>query len=221
MTTLEQKVTIGICDTQPMIVEGLRYSLEQKRNFHLIQPARSLDEAFRVVLTLSPRVMVIDKAFGSTAVLDWVTRVKDRTPSSIVIWSSAMTESEALRFIKVGAKGVVRKSAETGSIVACIESVAAGRTWLEDSLFREGRSEERGGRTELTLRENQVLELVEQGLRNKEIANELGIMPGTVKIHLKHIFEKTGVRGRYGLALCGLQQKASLRWPCKLGDLVF
>ena len=55
-----------------------------------------------------------------------------------------------------------------------------------------------------------MLELVEQGLKNKEIARELGIRPGTVKIHLKHIFEKTGVRGRYGLALTGLKEKGVL-----------
>jgi len=48
---------------------------------------------------------------------------------------------------------------------------------------------------------------VEQGFKNKEIATELGIRPGTVKIHLKHIFEKTGVRGRYGLALSGLKDR--------------
>ena len=60
---------------------------------------------------------------------------------------------------------------------------------------------------ELTAREQQVLELVEQGFKNKEIATELGIRPGTVKIHLKHIFEKTGVRGRYGLALSGLKDR--------------
>ena len=52
-----------------------------------------------------------------------------------------------------------------------------------------------------------VMELVEQGFKNREIAQELGIRPGTVKIHLKHIFEKTGVRGRHGLALNGLRQK--------------
>ena len=49
--------------------------------------------------------------------------------------------------------------------------------------------------------------MVEQGFKNKEIALELGIRPGTVKIHLKHIFEKTGVRGRYGLAISGLKER--------------
>jgi DNA-binding NarL/FixJ family response regulator len=65
----------------------------------------------------------------------------------------------------------------------------------------------RNPRSELTPREQQVLQLVEQGFKNKEIAVELGIRPGTVKIHLKHIFEKTGVRGRYGLALSGLKER--------------
>ena len=60
------------------------------------------------------------------------------------------------------------------------------------------------------VREQQVLELVEQGYKNKEIAMHLGIQPGTVKIHLKHIFEKTGVRGRYGLALTGLRDRGGL-----------
>jgi DNA-binding NarL/FixJ family response regulator len=78
---------------------------------------------------------------------------------------------------------------------------------MEDSVFRDSVRPERYPRSELTAREHQVLELVEQGFKNKEIAIELGIRPGTVKIHLKHIFEKTGVRGRYGLAISGLKDK--------------
>jgi len=62
-------------------------------------------------------------------------------------------------------------------------------------------------RSPLTARELQVMELVERGLKNKDIGVELGIRTGTVKIHLKHIFEKTGIRGRYGLALSGLKEK--------------
>jgi DNA-binding NarL/FixJ family response regulator len=60
---------------------------------------------------------------------------------------------------------------------------------------------------DLTAREQQVLELVEQGVKNKEIALELGIRSGTVKIHLKHIFEDTGVLERYWLAISGLRDK--------------
>ena len=59
-------------------------------------------------------------------------------------------------------------------------------------------------------RQRARVHLVEQGLKNRDIGAQLGIRPGTVKIHLKHIFEKTGIRGRYGLALSGLQQKGLL-----------
>jgi DNA-binding CsgD family transcriptional regulator len=71
----------------------------------------------------------------------------------------------------------------------------------------------RGSRTPLTAREAQVVDLVERGMTNREIACELGIRTGTVKIHLKHIFEKTGVHGRYGLALCGLKERGILLAP--------
>jgi DNA-binding NarL/FixJ family response regulator len=172
----------------------------------LLEPVRSLEEAVRVTVGFCPEVMVIDKAHGLPPVLDFLARMHDRVPTAFVIWGSSMSEPEALRFVKAGARGVLRKTAEPASIVECIEAVAGGGTWLEDSLFY-GLRERTRSRSELTIREQQVLELVEQGMRNKEIARELGIRPGTVKIHLKHIFEKTGVRGRYGLALSGLQQR--------------
>ena len=82
-----------------------------------------------------------------------------------------------------------------------------------------GRREHRGRRSgcvaepahsPLTAREAQVAELVEHGMKNRDIAGTLGISTGTVKIHLKHIFEKTGIRGRYGLALSGLKAKGVL-----------
>jgi DNA-binding NarL/FixJ family response regulator len=84
---------------------------------------------------------------------------------------------------------------------------------MEDCVFRDSARADRYPRSELTSREQQVLELVEQGYKNKEIAVDLGIRPGTVKIHLKHIFEKTGVRGRYGLALNGLKDRGLVSIP--------
>jgi two-component system, NarL family, nitrate/nitrite response regulator NarL len=202
----ERRITVGICETQPLVVAGLRMLAQSDSSFTLLEPIRSLDEVVRVAVSSCPEVIVIDKAFGLPSALDLLARMQDRVPTRFVIWGSSMTEPEALRFVKAGAKGVLRKTAEPESIIACFEAVAGGGTWLEDSLFFGVRERTRS-RSELTIREQQVLELVEQGMRNKEIARELGIRPGTVKIHLKHIFEKTGVRGRYGLALSGLQQR--------------
>ena len=121
-----------------------------------------------------------------------------------------MSESEALRFLQAGAAGVIRKTASLADLAACIRAVAAGGTWMESEMAREARLPLRSGRSALTPREVQVMDLVERGYKNKEIGQSLGIRTGTVKIHLKHIFEKTGIRGRYGLALSGLKHKGLL-----------
>jgi two-component system, NarL family, nitrate/nitrite response regulator NarL len=203
---MEQTIAVGICETQPLVVAGFRSLAQTSGSFALLDPISDLDEAARLVMTARPQVLVIDKAFGIPAVMDFLTRMRDRGPG-LIVWGSSMTEPEALRFLKAGARGVLRKTADADSIIACIRAVSGGGTWLEDTLFHHGVRQRSNSRSDLTLRERQVLELVEQGLRNKDIAQELGIRPGTVKIHLKHIFEKTGVRGRYGLALTGLNQR--------------
>jgi DNA-binding NarL/FixJ family response regulator len=204
------KKTVGICDTQPVTVAGLRHMLETSPELEFTQAADSLAAAAYLVKVHAPAVLILDKGFGVQALLEWLTELKQsRVPTAPVIWGISISESEALRFLQAGARGIVRKTADPNTLLACLRMVAGGATWMEDTVFHNGRGE-RGHRSDLTVREQQVLELVEQGLKNKEIAHQLGIRPGTVKIHLKHIFEKTGVRGRYGLALSGFQQRVDL-----------
>jgi DNA-binding NarL/FixJ family response regulator len=199
---------VAICDTQPITAEGVRVLLESCQDYEFIDWAESLETGAALVRTSRPDLLIVDKAFGTHAVLDWLRDLKhtDSTAQTIV-WGVSMTEAEALRFLQAGASGIVRKGADLRTIMNCVNTVASGRSWMEDTVFRDAIRPERYPRSELTAREQQVLELVEQGFKNKEIARELGIRPGTVKIHLKHIFEKTGVRGRYGLALSGLREK--------------
>ena len=204
------RLPVAVCETQPLTVEGLRSTFAVSHLFTLCDAVTSLEEAARLVITTSPRILILDKALGGPAVLEWVARMTKICPAtSIVIWGSSVSESEALRYLKMGAKAIVRKTADVGTILACLETVGQGSTWMDDSLFGEVMPVARQHRLDLTAREQQVLELVEQGLRNKEIARELGIRPGTVKIHMKHIFEKTGVHGRYGLALSGLRERTT------------
>jgi two-component system nitrate/nitrite response regulator NarL len=201
-----EKKRVAICDTQPITAEGVHVLLESSQEFEFIDFAESLDAGTALVRTSHPDLLIVDKAFGTHAVLEWLRNLKlfDKPPL-IIVWGVSMTEAEALRFLQASASGIVRKGADLRSILNCVHAVAAGRNWMEDTVFRDAIRPERYPRSELTARERQVLELVEQGFKNKEIAQELGIRPGTVKIHLKHIFEKTGVRGRYGLALSGLR----------------
>jgi DNA-binding NarL/FixJ family response regulator len=128
----------------------------------------------------------------------------------VIVWSFSFSESEALRFLQAGAAGVVRKTASLDTLMNCIRAVVSGNTWMEEKMAGEADRPVRSGRSPLTARELQVMELVERGLKNKDIGASLGIRTGTVKIHLKHIFEKTGIRGRYGLAISGLKEKGLL-----------
>ena len=112
-----------------------------------------------------------------------------------------MTEAEALWFIQAGARGILRKTAGISAVIACLRAVSTGRSWMEDCVFRDSARADRYPRSELTAREQQVLELVEQGFKNKEIAQDLGIRPGTVRFTSSTSLRRPGCAGRYGLAL--------------------
>jgi two-component system, NarL family, nitrate/nitrite response regulator NarL len=205
------KNTVAVCDTQPITAEGLRSLVSNTDDLAYLQAVHSLAQATEVLRQHQPDILVLDKAFGIQAILEWLTeRRAAGSTTRTVVWGVSVTEAEALRFLQAGAFGMLRKTAQLPAVISCLRTVAMGRSWMEDSVFRDAGRGDRYPRSELTMREQQVLELVEQGFKNKDIALELGIRPGTVKIHLKHIFEKTGVRGRYGLALNGIKEKGAL-----------
>ena len=205
---VHSKKTVVVCDTQPITAEGLRTLLAAAGDLEFLASLNTLEAATQLLTARLPDIVIVDKGFGMRIVLDWIHDLKlaDAAPA-VTVWGVSMTEAEALRLLQAGAKGIVRKTADLESILSCLRTVASGRSWMEDCVFRDSARQERYPRSELTPREHQVLEMVEQGFKNKEIALELGIRPGTVKIHLKHIFEKTGVRGRYGLAISGLKNR--------------
>jgi len=204
--------TIGICESQPVTIEGLQSLLRDCNDMKVVGTATSLYSGLELVKDHAPSIMLIDKAFGLPAVMDWLADLR-RTATFGVVWGISLNEAEALRLMQAGAHGVLRKTADSQSVLDCLRTVAAGSTWMEDSLLGDGEKPVRNSRSNLTPREQQVVELVEQGLKNKDIGLSMGIRPGTVKIHLKHIFEKTGIRGRYGLALSGLREKGLLSYP--------
>jgi DNA-binding NarL/FixJ family response regulator len=167
-----------------------------------------------IVRQHTPAIMILDKGFGIYAVMDCLQRLRGSGSGvATIVWGVNLNETEALRMMQVGALGVVRKTASLESLLECMRTVALGRTFMEESVLQEPERTARGAHSNLTTRELQVVELVEQGMKNRDIGTQLGIRPGTVKIHLKHIFEKTGIRGRYGLALSGLRDKGVLTSP--------
>jgi DNA-binding NarL/FixJ family response regulator len=205
--------TLVVCDTEPIAMEGLRNLLEPINDLHVVAAESTLPEAMRAVRDLAPSVFLVDKAFGIQQVMDCLKELRQsEQATSAVVWGVGLSEAESVRFLQAGCTGIVRKTAPLATLMECLRTVAAGSNWMEKEVSN-GWDRVTNGRCALTARELQVRELVERGMKNKEIAGALGIRTGTVKIHLKHIFEKTGIHGRYGLALSGLKEKGLLTQP--------
>ena len=208
----EEPRCILICDTQPIAAEGLRGLIESTAGLAFAGSVASPEAAFELIPVMRPAVIVLDKGFGMAELVEWLHQLaasaaNTATHTAPVIWGQSISEAEALRLLQAGARGIVRRSAQPDQILDCLRAVVKGEAWIEEGIFGGAEQQMKPRRSQLTAREQEVAKLVERGMRNRDIAESLGIQPGTVKIHLKHIFEKTGVRGRYGLALTGLKAK--------------
>lgn len=205
-----------ICDTQPVAVEGMKWLIDNSEDLRFAGSVANLELLQPVLESCGPHALrvdavIIDKAFGLVEVMDLLRALTASSQSAApIVWGSTVTENEALRLLQAGAKGVLRRTSESNTLLTCLRAVTSGGTWMEDGIFGAAEKIYNPRRSELTSREREIVALVEKGLRNRDIAQMLGIQTGTVKIHLKHIFEKTGVRGRYGLAFTGLQGKGSI-----------
>jgi DNA-binding NarL/FixJ family response regulator len=189
-------------------MEGLRSLLDSVEGMRVVAAENTLEDGADAAEQLQPDIVVVDLAFGIHGVMEWVRTLRaGKSRMATVVWSLSLSEAEALRFLQAGAAGVVRKTAPLCELLNCLQAVASGGTWMEGKLVAGAAGPGRLGRSTLTPRELQVMELIERGYKNKDIALALGIQTGTVKIHLKHIFERTGIHGRYELAISGLRAK--------------
>jgi DNA-binding NarL/FixJ family response regulator len=203
--------TLAVCDPEPVAMEGLRSLMEAINGPRVVAVETNVEDAVIAVRELRPSLLILDKGIGVPTVTGWVRLLNTaEKTTAVVVWGTLMSEAEAVRFLQAGVAGVIRKSASLAELADCIKTVTAGGSWMESQLTLDSRLPQRTGRATLTPRETQVMDFVERGYKNREIGQSLGIRTGTVKIHLKHIFEKTGIRGRYGLALSGLKNKGLL-----------
>ena len=138
MSENSPKKTVAVCDTQPITAEGLKNLIAATPDLEFLEPLNSLASAMSFVQAKSPDLVILDKGFGMRAVLDWIHELKlaDATPA-VTVWGVSMTEAEALRLLQAGAKGIVRKTSDLDSLLACLRNVADGRSWMEECVFRE------------------------------------------------------------------------------------
>lgn len=198
-------ITVCACESQPIVIEGLKRSFDGVEDLSLVGTGTSLDSFLEIVEAERPRVCLLDKAFGTKAVFDLIADLKRQPePCEPILWAAEVSEVESFRALQVGARGILKKTLPVQVIVDCLRTVAKGNIWIENSVsnqfvgFINRRSTPR-----LTPREEEILTLVMRGMKNKQIAEALSITTGTVKVHLMHIFEKTGVKDRFELAMYG------------------
>jgi DNA-binding NarL/FixJ family response regulator len=137
--------------------------------------------------------------------LDWglLHALHREAPNSrLVLWLHDIAPESAFRAKECGVRGILRKSLPAEMILKCVRRVYEGELWFEKTLTEVFLS---GKTVRVSRREHQLITLVSQGLKNKEIASVLEISEGTVKVYLSRLFEKVGVRDRFELALFGLR----------------
>jgi DNA-binding NarL/FixJ family response regulator len=128
----------------------------------------------------------------------------------IVLWVNSISTELAFQAMGLGVRGILRKTLATDLQVKCLQKVQGGELWFEKALtdsFLCAR------RVALTQREGQLVSLLSQGLKNKEIATTLMISEGTVKVYLSRLFQKVGVKDRFELALFGLKNLTTGQLP--------
>ena len=201
-------ITVCACDSQPIALEGLQGVLRASSEFEYLGGVSSLSNGFGLIERCFPSVALVDRSFGSKPVLDWITSVRVRYPQvRTVLWANVISDVECFRALQAGARGILRKSTSIDTLLECLRAVEAGQIWTENAAG--ARDAPPGARRRaLTRREQEIIALVSRGLKNREIAEALSIATGTVKIHMMHVFEKTGIRDRFELAMYGMKQSA-------------
>jgi len=197
-------LTVFACESQPIVAEGLERVLAASEEFQYLGASNSLTEALGAVREMRPDIMLVDHSSGLKMVFQFISDVKSTwSKCQPVLWVNDLAEIDCFRALQVGARGVLKKTLPVTCIGECLRAVGQGNIWIEGSVEQAMPGFERRAAPRLTPREREIVKQICVGMKNKEIAGVLSITPGTVKVHLMHIFEKTGVKDRFELAMHG------------------
>jgi len=199
------RLTVFACESQPIVLAGLATILERCEDLEYLGSASSPTEALERIRERDPDVVLVDQSAGLKTVFQFLSDVKSTSARcQPVLWVNDLAEIDCFRALQIGARGILKKSLAVELVLECLRSVGRGNVWIESSLSDHvSGSFDRRSAPRLTPREKEIVHHVCAGLKNKDIAEALAITAGTVKVHLMHIFEKTGVKDRFELAVLG------------------
>ena len=227
----KREITVVIADDHPIVRDGLRNLLSQQADLRIVGECGDGREALDLVRSLQPDVLLLDLRmpnFDGLAVLRQLQGTGSKTRA--IIFTASDDKNEYVQAMKLGACGIVLKLTNSDLIAKSIRKVHGGEIWLDSHTtaavmrqFATNTPEPQAGgpfglpaaagagkggreRSPLSTREREIVGLVAQGYKNKEMAEKMFISEQTVKNHLHNIFDKLGVSDRLELALYAIHK---------------
>jgi two-component system nitrate/nitrite response regulator NarL len=192
-----------VADDHPMIAAALDVLL-RGTDYELVGRARSGSEALAEVSKLRPDLLLLDVHMPDGGGLDVLRQLRDgRKAPAVILLTAGMDDGQLVTADALAPEGIVLKTSDPAHLLECMEQVRGGQRWTDPEISERTRAaKERASLApSLTPRERELVELVRQGLRNRDIASQLGVTEGTVKVYLHAIFDKVGVDNRTELAM--------------------
>ncbi|MDO8567453.1 MAG: response regulator transcription factor, partial [Dehalococcoidales bacterium] len=197
-------IRIVLAEDHTLMREGTRRILEQYADLKVVGEAGDGEQAIELVKRLHPDVAILDIRLPKLTGIDVVRQMKDCCPGTRALMLTAYDDDDyILASMEAGATGYLLKTAQERELVESIRSVHAGEPVLDPSvaakvaqLWARGARSKKLPAEQISPRELAVLELAARGLRNKTIADRLGISVRTVEGHFNSLFAKLGVSSR-------------------------
>jgi DNA-binding NarL/FixJ family response regulator len=187
-----------------MLTAGFRQVIPTAEEFSLsVCPNQTLLR--QRIQAEAPDIVLAD--MNGEITLDILRQLRAASPGTgLILWIENVSTEFISQAISLGVLGVLRKDSDAVICLQCLRHVALGKLWIDNDLSMKLLSTRK---IKLTPRERQLMGLLAQGLKNKEMAYRLGITEGTVKVYLSHLYEKVGASDRFELALLALKNMAT------------
>lgn len=198
-------IRVAIVDDHAVVRGGLKQLLSSEDDIEVVGTAGGGDEAYELVRSAAPDVVLMDLSMPGVDGIEATRRiVRDSPDVHVVVLTSFEDKRRILDALEAGAVGYLLKDADPTEIAVAVRAAVAGGSPLDPKAARvllEAARRDSRPTANLTPREREVLELVAEGLANKNIARRLGISERTVKSHLTSVFQAIGVVDRTQAAL--------------------
>lgn len=209
-TTSPTPIGIVLVNDQVVLRAGLRMLIESQPSMRVIGEAGYGADAVALVAGRQPEIILVDPDMGGSNGLDFLSELMSVAPHSRLLILTGVHDSEAHRHaVRLGVMGLVMKTEAVAVLLKAIEKVHAGEMWIArlmmGQLLRDELPMPPNGEAAkiaaVTPREREVIALVAEGMKNKQIGGRLSISEITVRHHLTSIFAKLGIADRLELML--------------------